>query len=350
MMRQRVSRSLSKALGFSLVELMVGMTIGLALTGGLLTLFSATSNSGNELDKSIRQIENGRYAVELLSEDISVAGYFGELSTGLSKDWAFDASTVCATPITVTDNFAWNNTISMPKPVVGLSAAQADALTCLPNRKPGTVALVVHRLDIQEIALGDAVAGTFYVQTSRCSVEDIDDATYPRFIASSTLTSFTLTKADCVTKNTLRKYINRIYYVSTCDECAIGVADTIPTLKRAELVGNAFVATPLVEGIDDIAFDFGVDTNDDGLPDQYLQTLSAVIPPNTPPNPLADWSNVMAVRMYVLSRTTEISSGYTDGKTFQMGLSGTRGPFIDNYKRRLSTVTARLNNPAGVRE
>ena len=33
-----------------------------------------------------------------------------------------------------------------------------------------------------------------------------------------------------------------------------------------------------------------------------------------------------------------------------MGLAGTRGPFTDNYKRRVYVVTGRLNNPAGVRE
>lgn len=350
MRRQLISRSLSKSLGFSLVELMVAMAIGLTLMGGLLTLFSATSKAGNELDKSIRQIENGRYAVELLTEDISVAGYFGELSTGLSKDWAFDASAACATPLTSTDNLGWNNSITMPKPIIGLSAAQADALTCLPNRKLGTAALVLHRLDTREIAIADAVAGTFYVQTSRCAAEDLDETTYPRFIASTVLASFTLTKADCATKNTVRKYINRIYYVAACDECGAGMADTIPTLKRAELVGGAFVAIPLVEGVDDMAFDYGVDTNEDGLPDQYLQTLVASIPPNIPPIPQADWGNVMSVRMHVLSRTTDKTAGYTDGKIFQMGLSGSRGPFADNYKRRLSTITARLNNPAGVRE
>jgi type IV pilus assembly protein PilW len=350
MKRPHTGRRLSRSFGFSLIELMVAMTIGLTLMGGLLTLFSATSSAGNELDKSIRQIENGRYAVELLTEDISVAGYYGELSTGLSKDWAYDASAACATPLTSTDNLGWNDTASLPKPIIGLSAAQADALTCLPHRKPGTAALVLHRLDTNEIAIADAVAGTFYVQTSRCAAEDLDDATYPRFIAGNALTSFTLTKADCATKNAVRKYINRIYYVAACDECAAGVADTIPTLKRAELVGGAFVSIPLVEGIDDIAFDYGVDTNEDGLPDQYLQTLAAVVPPNTPPNPLVDWGNVMSVRMHVLSRTIDKSTGYTDGKTFQMGLSGSRGPYTDNYKRRLSTITARLNNPAGARE
>ena len=59
--------------GFSLIELMVAIAIGLILVAGLAMLFANSSQTGNEIDKSIRQIENGRYAAELLSEDISVA-------------------------------------------------------------------------------------------------------------------------------------------------------------------------------------------------------------------------------------------------------------------------------------
>ena len=75
-------RSVRKpARGFSLVELMVAIAIGLILMAGLAVLFANSSQSGNEIEKSVRQIENGRYALELLNEDVSVAGYYGEVST-----------------------------------------------------------------------------------------------------------------------------------------------------------------------------------------------------------------------------------------------------------------------------
>ena len=46
--------------GMSLIELMVALAIGLILVAGLATLFANSSQSGNELEKSIRQMENGR--------------------------------------------------------------------------------------------------------------------------------------------------------------------------------------------------------------------------------------------------------------------------------------------------
>ena len=63
--------------GFSLVEMMIAMTIGLMITAGLVTIFANTSNSQQEMRRSAQQIENGRYAMDVLSQDFQVSGYFG---------------------------------------------------------------------------------------------------------------------------------------------------------------------------------------------------------------------------------------------------------------------------------
>ena len=63
--------------GFSLVEMMIAMTIGLMIAAGLVTIFANTSNTQQELRRTSQQIENGRYAMDVLSQDIQVTGYFG---------------------------------------------------------------------------------------------------------------------------------------------------------------------------------------------------------------------------------------------------------------------------------
>lgn len=75
----RISFRKNTQKGLSLIELMIGMAIGLVLVAGLTTLFSNSSGATNELEKSIRQFENGRYAVDLLNEDIRHAGFYGEV-------------------------------------------------------------------------------------------------------------------------------------------------------------------------------------------------------------------------------------------------------------------------------
>jgi len=57
----------------------------------------------------------------------------------------------------------------------------------------------------------------------------------------------------------------------------------------------------------------------------------------------------MTVKIYLLSRSTEATPGYTDTKTYPLG-PRTDGPFNDGFKRHAYTETIRLNNPAGRRE
>ena len=62
--------------GISLVELMVSITLGLMILSGVLVVFVNTSAARNEVEKTSRQIENGRYASEVLSEDLRLAGFY----------------------------------------------------------------------------------------------------------------------------------------------------------------------------------------------------------------------------------------------------------------------------------
>ena len=331
----RVGQALQRraARGFSLVELMVALAIGLILVTGLATLFANSSQTGNEIDKSIRQIENGRYAAELLSEDLSIAGYYGELAR---DGMTMGAAAACATSVTA---LGWDNAaLTIPVAVTGLTATEAAALTCLPNYKTGTVALALRHLDTTAVAPGPATNGGVYMQTSRCAT----DPNASKFILSTSSSDFSLRGLDCTAVNTVQRYVARIYYVASCNECGI---DTTPTLKRAELVANQMVIAPLVEGIEEVAYNYGFDTNADGVPDIYRNGLSGVLAAAD-----NDWGNVVGVRIHMLSRTTETSPGFVDSKSYDLGPAGTRGPFNDAYKRRAYTVTVRVHNVAGPRE
>jgi len=64
--------------GFSLVEMMIAMTIGLMIVAGLATIFANTSNTQRELRRAAQLIENGRYAMDTLTQDIQVTGFWGQ--------------------------------------------------------------------------------------------------------------------------------------------------------------------------------------------------------------------------------------------------------------------------------
>lgn len=349
MIRAKNLRDIQRHRGFSLVELMVGLAIGLMLIAGLGLLFANTSHSGNELEKSIRQIENGRYAMELLHDDIALAGYYGEVPGNYI---AYSDPPVCATALL---DLGWDKTTpsdpKIPLPLKGLSSAEVAALpaTCIDHPRAGTIALAVHRLSSDTTAPASIAAGTPYVQTSRCNSDPVADP----FVIANTSAAFTLKNFACAGVNTVRPYVSRIYYIADCNECG---SDTTPTLKMAELRGNQMVTVPLAEGIENMVLEYGFDTTDPadsdpatnaskGRPDVFRTTLSGTVGARD-----NDWGNVVAVRVHLLSRTTERTLGFSDaGKTYVLGPVSVDGDST-GFKRRVYTATVRLVNVAGVRE
>jgi type IV pilus assembly protein PilW len=343
------ARQRQRQRGFSLVELMVGLAIGLVLVAGLALLFANSSQSGNELEKSIRQIENGRYAEELLHDDLALAGFYGEVPADFL---GYTTPDVCATAL---PDLGWDKTVpsdpKVPLPLMGLTAAQAQALpaTCITNHKAGTIAFAIHRLGADLVAPAAKVANAPYVQTSRCVTDPVADP----FLVSATSGDFTLRNLQCNGINPVRQYVSRIYYIADCNECG---SDTTPTLKMAELRGTQMVTVPLAEGIENLVLEYGFDTTDPadadpatdaskGGPDVFRPGLSGVVGARD-----NDWANVVAVRLHLLSRTTEKSPGYSDsGKTYVMGPSSISGDG-SGFKRRVYTTTVRLTNVAGLRE
>src|SRR6056297_957172 len=63
--------------GFSLVELMVAITLGLLLTAGMIQLFSSSKLTFQTNDALARVQENGRYALEVLKRELREAGTSG---------------------------------------------------------------------------------------------------------------------------------------------------------------------------------------------------------------------------------------------------------------------------------
>ena len=316
--------------GVTLVELMVAMTLGLLVLAVVTTVFGASSANRSTLERSGRLAENASYALEVMSDEIRLAGYFGETSlVGV----AWQDPDPCATAMTAQ---GWSRLpFNVPLPIAGYAAADAVP-ACLASRKPGTPVIVLHYLNIEPTALAD-VGGGYFVQSSKCSA----DAS--AMIYSNDKNAFTLRKLDCTTLADIRQIVSRAYYISTCSECA---GDSTPTLKRAELVGDHVTVMPVVEGVENLQVEYGFDTNLDGSADVYLPTLSGNV--GAADN---DWSNVVSAKLYLLMRTTQTEPGYVDStKTFDLGAAGVTRAANDGYKRLLLTSSVRLNNTAGRRE
>lgn len=330
-------RPVRKQLGLTLVELMVAIAISLGMIGALVTLVVNNSRTGAEIDRAARQTENGRYAMDMLSGELRLAGFYGELAVaGLTYTTADPCETDGAAL-----GFDTAGSTTVPVSVQGVAGTVADpAPACISNHLANTGLLAVRRVSTTTTpaVAASLTANDMYLQTSRCDT----DPTGTPFVFSTTAADFTLKTLDCGATAPVRRYVGRTFFVASCNDCG---SDTIPTLKRAEFSAGNIEITPIAEGIQEVQFEYGFDTNGDGSPDEYRTGLSGVAAaPNN------DWANVMAVKIWILSRTTDPSPGYTDKKVYDLGTFGQRGPFNDNFKRRAYSQVVRLNNPAGQRE
>jgi type IV pilus assembly protein PilW len=340
---------LSKAAGvagFSLVELMVSITIGLFLLLGLATLLLNSTSTHTEMQKSSAQIENGRYATQLLTEDIRLAGYYGEYSpTGYNVP-----EKPCAAAVTpVAPN--------MPSPIGYDLTATGTDFSCMTNRQAGTGVLVLRRVQTVTATVNPitTVTGATYLQVSQCN-SDSSTTPFKFLVADATPAGeFTLRTIACdsTIPAALRKFVVHIYYISSCNVCT-PTSDGIPTLKMVEYVdGAAQAPVALVEGIEDMQLDYGIDASNDGSPDSYVADMDTTSTQRLVGTP-ANWANVMAVRINLLARNITPTKGYDDSKTYALGLAKPTYTVptgvARTYKRHAYSTLVRVENPSARRE
>jgi type IV pilus assembly protein PilW len=157
-----------------------------------------------------------------------------------------------------------------------------------------------------------------------------------------------------------RKYHVHLYFIAPCsrgsganDICVDGVDDEIPTLKRLELTQDGGTTVmdivPLVEGIEFMKFEYGIDDNPstvndvtglqgDGVPDTYVTSPS-----------VAQMSQIVSVKVHLLARSPDETTGFADAKQYTLAGNVIAAPG-DAYKRHVFSSEIRLMNLGGRRE
>jgi len=362
--------------GLSLVEMMVSITIGLLILVSMSSMFINQSRARAELDKTNRMIDNGRYATELLSENMRLAGFYGSFIPQGAPTVLYDP---CDIPTLLNptlnldllrmhvqgyDAATTNSQIANPPCALTNAAGSTESL------KPGSDVIAIRRTSTFELpqaatALQPAAPndGTVYLQASTCQHEiasnqyriSNDTTTLKlgqRNISAATPAYPAAPYNNCVTLPggvisivapfaSLRAVKVEVYFVSPDNK----LGDGIPTLKRRELSVNggipAIVTTPLVEGVEFMQVEYGLDTDNNGSPDNYDSCAACT---------LDQWASVVSINLILLTRNVDETRNYSDKKTYTMGLAGNIGPLNDSYKRHVFTQLVRLTNPSSRRE
>jgi type IV pilus assembly protein PilW len=323
--------------GFSLIELLVALAIGLIVVLVLTVVIVRTSGAQRELALANRQLENGRYALQAIADDLHNAGYVGPVA---SIPVATGIPNVCSTGASAPAEFL--KALDVGVFPLAVRPGCIDAA----NHVAGTDMLAVVHASSVPTPVANLKENVLYTQT--------DTQTVRVAVGSGNSTAdantFNLVNKDLVTRADIRQLQVYIYYVSPCNRPASGTTCTsaadggqpIPTLRRMSLNGTSFVTQPIAEGIENLQIELGLDNiSNDGAPDQYTGYSTA--------NPTqAELMNATAVGVHLLARNTEKTVGFTDGKNYSLGATSVAAA-NDNYKRHVFSRVIRLNNISGRR-
>lgn len=320
--------------GFTLVEWLVAMLIGLFLLAGIFSIFVASRATTQDAFDQGELQENGRLAMRLISHDLKWAGFFGEYtglplqvgpslslsagSTVTASDDCLDERSIGSLPSNAAETRAiWVSHISSTKTMNGFGCIQPDA------RVADTDVISIKRLLGRPIPATEALdINRFYMATNAHEARLISGSeTRPVFGVSN--------------ESQLWEYQHYIYYVS--------MDGTVPVLKKRYLTvnsGSLLIGGDIADGIERLVMLYGVDDTaiPDGVVDRYI-----------PINQMIDsyWGEgrITGVRLFILVRSINPSTGYKNNNTYQLGPNVTVKGNGDGYRRLLLESSIALRNP-----
>ncbi len=371
--------------GMSLMELMVGLAIGMVLTLGMFTMIVSTSQSFRVNDDFSRMQENAVTAFRYLGDSLRQAGFYGSsqdtTSMTIPAGSAVATTTDCGsaavtpavnfaldfrtpiraymnyTPLTVNAdfpcirqaNFNTGPPIANPNPILVTRGASGfrvcwAIVAAVANLSPACLNTP------SLLASQSNSATTIYLQADPYTGIAFYGGDYSALRAGATARRY-----PNGTDMEMFEYHAHVYYIRPCSRPAGGAvnctganddsARPIPTLVRQELVGSAMTEVPLVEGIELIDYRFGIDTTGDGVADVYLGNIVTV----------TQWLQVVSVKVSILVRSPNINTEYDDsskqydllgdGVTVLYRCTTSPAPAC-NFKRKIFSQTIQVRNIA----
>lgn len=336
--------------GLSLVELMVAISIGLVIVLGITQVFVSSKRGYRVQESAIRLQDNGRVAVAQISSALRMADFWGGISAnaiGGNPNVSGQSGSSC----TATWILDWEQAVH------GYDGVGADApLDCIPNTNyvANSDVLVVRYTDSREF-LTDADVDDM----------DADDPEILLRVASgrngfmfnrngADSNSWANAKAQIARQdpasddgNGVANYPYRlsVYFLRPCstqDTCS-ATSDggrPIPTLVALELTTSGtsmqLRQLPLVEGVEQMQIEYGVDFDNDQIVDRYQSASDLVA---------ADWPRVIACRIGLMVRGDELDS-FADAATYTLpgGFNFTATGTAQRYQRRPLVVDLQIRN------
>lgn len=323
-------------LGLTLVELMVGLVVGLLVVGMVSALFLNSTRSYRQDERISGLNDELRFAIGQLIEDIEMAGFYGTMiDPALVRREIGGVDTLAAL-----DGCGPGNLLQFGQPIDGLNSATGDQVNarfpCISASEvyegidgSGTGALRLNRVSGRWITRAELDAGAHGVYLQTLSTKGGMSPSTESGGYEGPL------DADCAAAPDRCRYwenLSSIYFVRNFT--VAGNATPCLTRKRLRPAGGSVapVSECLVSGVEDFQVLFGIDQGGAGAAEYYTSTPSNL-----------EMAAVVALQLHVLLRSVEPDGSYRNLKTYVLG-DKVVTPGEDRFYRRLGSVAVPLRN------
>ena len=319
--------------GFSLVELMVAMVVGLIIVSGAFSLHSGSRKTQAANEMQMDMVADARFAIDMIAYDLRHAGMWGGTNKdGLIECKSTDALCVATSgdetpaPLTIGGDCVagWYSNISQPVFATDHTAGNPYPATCIPGSEAyqaGTDVLEIRYADSNITLPANLQSNQVYVRSNFINGRIFVGDTQP-VIASY--------DSSALTQNhELHAYA---YYISDFTDAA---GDGIPSLRRVALVNSPTLQNQtLISGVSDLQVQFGEDVDGDQVVDRYVN-----------PNAVTDWSAVYAVKIWLVMRSDLPQRGVDTTKSFRIaGAPAVTLGGVDDFRYFMVSSVINLRN------
>jgi type IV pilus assembly protein PilW len=347
--------------GLTIIELMIALLLSLLLIGGVVQVYLGTKSTYRVTEGLSRLQENTRFSTDMIARDIRMAGYIpcsqpqAQLNVIDSNDWWTPLFT---SPIRGFENGA----NPFPDDSVNEVLPGSDSILIL---RGGSKVAAINFYDAanNEFIMQRDLGGDDWVESGSLMIAC--NSHQARLFQAGTVQSGDPTKVSVAdgslsetpgnTTTNLNATFSNDSQLASYRAIAYYIANSNSgngnSLYRRNLnvngsMQNAPLREELIEGVDTMQLLYGLDVNDDGMADRYLEADNANITGN--------WQDVVTVRVSLLFASEDglrDADGF-DENTYLVGNTsiapeGTTGVPTherDKRKRYVSSMTVSIRN------
>jgi type IV pilus assembly protein PilW len=329
---------MKKQFGYSLIELMIAITIGLIVLGAVSSVFLTSNQTNKTQDNLARLQENARFVLNKMETDIRMAGYRGCLGR---KGRTNDLVNSPATAVTnVINGITYNDDLAFS--LLGYNATGSGWFPIL--NTTGTPTAPSQNSDVITVRLGVGTGAQLTGAMANASADipvasnadslTVGDTALIADCVASTVFKVTAVSATTITHGTGANTTANLGRAFGSDATVMPVSTVTYYVAPSSDLTNGLslwrktnlTYEELADGVETLKILYGEDLNGDLSPDKYVTA-----------NNVTNMNNVIAIKLMLLMRTSSDNLSASGQKYTFNGVSNITPP-DKRIRRSFSTV------------